>query len=454
MTANRFRLFSMILTVVLFLSACGGNIALPTPTPAPTQTAVPPTSTFTPAPTATITPTATPDLLPQCKLPLYPNYDRPRFGFPKPSYIVPSVGNVKTVILFADFSDVPASKTTEETFSLLSPATEKLFTDISYGKLSLNLEPHLVWLRLSRPSSFYGSAIRTLEGHRAFIQEAITLADPEVDFSTADSVTVIVPTEATKIPYGPAFTITEGNGYEADGKNFANGITSGADLEQRGSSLWLAPVTLFTMGLPYLWGTTQTIPGLYGYTEFTGGFGLMSNAFGWGMEPFAFERWQLGWLDDSQIFCQPAGEQTLTLTAIELTGGTKAVVVPLKPTNPNSTPGVPSYVTQFEPTTTPGVNPSFQLVLDPGSSKLLVIESRRAIGYDSKLPKSGVLVYLVDNYLETGSGPLVIYPDLQGDPNRYDTPLAVGESVTVEGVTVTVLASTEQGDTVKVTVGQ
>ena len=49
-------------------------------------------------------------------------------------------------------------------------------------------------------------------------------------------------------------------------------------------------------------------------------------------------------------------------------------------------------------------------------------------------------------------GPIKVYPsDLSTDPSYKQAPRAVGESVTVEGITVTVTASDPSGDTVKIT---
>ncbi len=85
-------------------------------------------------------------------------------------------------------------------------------------------------------------------------------------------------------------------------------------------------------------------------------------------------------------------------------------------------------------------------------SKVIVIESRRPIGYDSSLVKSGALVYTVDTSIYSGEGTLVVYPILENDPYREQSPLANGESITVENVTITVTSSTAEGDTVQVTV--
>lgn len=418
---NSLPLLSAISILAIFLTGCGASASTPTSEPAPTQTALISTSTFIPRPTATVTPEPTATALPtsapelaQCKIGSYA-FTNVGFGLPNPSHKLASLGTVRTAVLFADFSDNPASQTPEEIFSIISPNAEKFYSDISHGKMDWVLEPHFVWLRLSQPSAHYGEAIRSYEGHLEFIQEAVNLADADVDFSTVDSVVVMVPPEATNVGYGPAFGANAGEGYQADGKTFANGVTSGADLNSWGF-LWLNHETGHTMGLPDLYAYQSDGINYDDIHRFVGGFGLMGYIDGEAPEFFAFERWQLGWLDDTQILCQPDGEQTVTLSALELQGDIKAVMIPVS------------------------------------QNKVVVVESRRSVGYDADLPKTGALVYTVDTSIYSGEGTLVVYPILENDPYRYNSPLAVGESVTVDGVTVTVLEATDQGDTVQVTV--
>ena len=402
------------LFVVLFLSACGGSVVTPTATVIPSPTVVLPTETSIPEPTVTVAPTTTPDFIAQCKISAYA-FTNVGFGLPNPSHKLPSQGTVRTVVLFADFSDAPASQTPEDVFALISPNAETFFKTVSYGRMDWVLEPHLVWLRLSQPSAHYGEAIRTYDGHLQFLQEAVSLADADVDFSAVDSVVVMVPPQAQNVGYGPAFGANPGAGYSADGKTFSNGVTSGADLPGWGY-LWLNHESGHTMGLPDLYAYDYDQSNYDDQHRFVGGFGLMGFIAGEAPEFFAYERWQLGWIDDAQIFCQPDGTQSTILTAVETAGGTKAVMVPIS------------------------------------ESKVLVVESRRPGGSDANLSKAGALVYTVDTSVYSGEGTLVVYPIDEGDPYRYQSPLAVGESVTVEGITVTVLEATDQGDTIQVTV--
>jgi M6 family metalloprotease-like protein len=391
MRTNRLLSIVAIVLIVSFLfSGCGGS--LPATISAPEHTSTPviiqdtPTVTIVP----TINPTFTLDAPPidACKLHSRA-FTNVGLGLPKASHKLPTIGTVKTIVLFADFPDVPATKGPEEVLSLISPQAETFIRDLSYGRMEYVLEPYFVWLRLGQLSSHYGEGIRTYAGHLEFIQEAVNLADANVDFSEADSVLVMVPPQASAVEYGPAFGANASEGYIADGKTFENGVTSGADLPSWGF-LWLNHETSHIMSLPDLYAYDYDLSTYEDQHRFVGGFSLMGYIDGRAPEFFAFERWQLGWLDDEQIFCQKTRDERVTLSAIELAGGIKAVMVPIS------------------------------------SSKAVVVESRRAIGYDRNMLKVGALVYTVNADIFSGEGPIVVYPALENDPYRDQSPLAVG----------------------------
>ncbi len=171
----------------------------------------------------------------------------------------------------------------------------------------------------------------------------------------------------------------------------------------------------------------MTLPDLYAYENdgrfedgqrFVGSFGLMGLIDGRAPEFFTFERWQLGWLDDNQIICQTGGESTIALSAIEQPGGSKAVMVPT------------------------------------GETTAVVVESRRALGFDERIAKEGALIYLVDTAIQSGHGSIQVLPVRDADPLRDQSPLAAGESFTLCNVTITAVEAREDGDTVRVTVNE
>jgi M6 family metalloprotease-like protein len=159
--------------------------------------------------------------------------------------------------------------------------------------------------------------------HRRFIQDAVDLAPAAIDFSTADSVVVMIPSRATAVSAGPAFTENADRGYTADGKTFSNGVTSGADLLTWGSR-WLNHESGHMMGLPELYAFRAANED--NRHRFVGGFSLMGLISGPAARPQSTSPSNAGkwvWLDDTQIVCLPSGGDTVTLTAIESPVGRK-----------------------------------------------------------------------------------------------------------------------------------
>lgn len=392
------------------LLACRAHTASPAtllPSASPTAASTP-SAIFERTPSPTLSPAAspTPRSVRSCQLPSRAHLG---LGWPRSPERLPSLGTVRAVVLFADFEDAPASRSPQAVLALLSPQAEDFLAAQSYGRFALQLEPHYTWLRLSQPAAHYGASLSAYAPHLAFLQEAVDLADAQVDFSGADLVIVLSNPDAEAIAYGPTYTGFRSSGLQADGVIIANGMTSGRDLLYWG---W--------MWLPHELGHSLGLPDLYAYDApldqfpYSGGYSLMGNIFGFAPELSALERWLLGWLADEQVYCLPAGEAlTVELTPIERQGGMKAVLLPL------------------------------------GAGRLLVVESRRAEGYDHLLPEPGALVYVVDANLASGYGPLVVWPPAQEDAGLAQATLQRGEALNVAGYTIEVLASTAGYDRVR-----
>lgn len=337
-----------------------------------------------------------------CKLPDNDTHGAIGLGVPRSPGRLPSVGTARTKVIFVDFPDVPATKTPQEVFGMVSPGSEQFFASVSYGRMNYVLEPHLEWYRMSKNSADYNWGT-TVEAVYEYMEEAIGLADPDVNFAGADQILIMANPDAAEIFNGPAHF----GPLTYDGTTFTSIVTSGHDLNFWGF-LWLNHESGHNLGMIDLYSYSGGHP-------YVGGFDLMGLISGAAPEFMAHHRWMMDWLDDSQIFCQQTAEETVYLTPVETAGGVKALMVPVDPT------------------------------------KLVVVESRRAVGYDSALPKEGALVYVVDSSISTGQGGIEIFPKLS-DPLFYDSPLAVGESVTVEGVTIEVISANSAADQVRVTV--
>lgn len=307
-------------------------------------------------------------------------------GFPLNPNRLTSTGQVRAVVLFVDFPDSVAQHPTEDVFEYAAFPAVSFFKKVSHLKFDLVLEPHFEWLRMSKNSTEYTT--NSFSSHLAYIQEAVDLADDKVDFTGIEEVIVITNPLTQAISNGLAWRGGPAwPGIETAEGVIYNGVNSGYDVETFGY-LWLTHEMGHSLGLPDLYDYT---PQRY---EYVGDFSMMGWINGFAPEFFAYERWLLGWLDDDQIICLEEGSLATELTAIELRGGTKAIIIPLNET------------------------------------EIVVIEYRAALGYDNKLPKKGAVVYKVDVSIPTGNGPIIVYPNDGSD--RQDAPLGEGQIFQIE----------------------
>lgn len=366
----------------------------------------------------TTTPSTSNTSITECKLPVADGRgDVSIGGWPRITERSKTTGTVNATVIMVDFSDAPATMTPQAAFAKISGATAT-FSEVSYGQLNYSFNPRYKWYRMSKPSTQYAPLTQSFLTHRAYIAEAAALADAEVDFSTTDNIIILANPDARGLgDAGPAFTAIRGNGLTLDGKYISNGTTSAYDLNYW-KSIWLNHEITHAMGLVDVYAATrENAANSYDGHRYVGEFSYMGFSSFDGNAPslFAFERWNLGWLEDSQIVCSSAKEISQLITPVQSAGGIKAVIVPLSRT------------------------------------KALVVESRRRIGIDKNIAKTGALVYVVDSSLQSGYGPVKIYPSsVATDPRYLQAPRAVGESVTVEGITVSVTSATSAGDIVSI----
>jgi M6 family metalloprotease-like protein len=353
---------------------------------------------------ATITVTAI-DPLAECRLPA--RFGGIGLGLPRDANRQKASGDVRVAVIFVDFSDAVATRTPQNVFAILSPTAENYFRAVSYGRMNLILEPSFTWRRMSAATTQYGWSSLSHINHRIYIQEAVDLA-AAVDFSNSDAITVISNPDAGALFNGPTFIGSPSSGITADGKLFMNATTSGRDLLGWGG-YWLNHEMGHSMGLT----------DLYAYSgaghRFVGGYSLMGLISGFAREFFAWERWVLGWIDDAQVSCARAGTTEVVVSPLERSGGTKMVVIPT------------------------------------GSTSAVVVESRRAEGFDTNGAFSpGVLAYLIDTAIPSGNGVLRVLPINDADGSKGSATLQAGQSLSSGGVTITFVSQDAAGDRIRV----
>ena len=385
-------------------------------------------------------------------------------GFPLQQDAVASAGTARVAVLFMDFPNAEASHSTEEEAKLGLPYAEAYLEASSYGQLDVEFVRLDRWLRAEHNFEHYQSpdALGDDGVGPPIDAAAVRLADPDFDFTSIDALMVVLPSS-----------------------HFHGGIAPRAIGTDEGSVTRRTRLNAFPLDEtrePYRWGQIGAhelihnlgLLDLYasdgilgevpdappGQTWVTSRFGLMGLGADFPADPedprllqvwlhpdgaqftgyatrleaeemLAWSRWQLGWLDSTQISCINENEATVILGPVADPGDSIAMAaIPLSGT------------------------------------EVIVIESRRKIGYDNPreehysddaigtfpaLITEGVLVYTVDASRLGGRLPLVIAGDTGNlQIERYPI-LTDGESVTIRGYTITVQSSSDTTHTVTIT---
>ncbi len=144
---------------------------------------------------------------------------------------------------------------------------------MSAGRLTLSFDPLYKWFRMSKPSSAYGLALgMTSDLHRAYIQEAISMADPGIDFSKSDEFLIVSNPDGGSLTTSFAYAAYIYDGILLDNKMFYNGITLGKILPKTKDFI-----------VPHEFCHTLGLVDLYSYSStaiYTGSFSIMGDVQG------------------------------------------------------------------------------------------------------------------------------------------------------------------------------
>jgi M6 family metalloprotease-like protein len=342
-------------------------------------------------------------------------------GFPKIGQRLQSYGRIKALIVPVDFSDIVGKDNTVLYFSDVANGVRDFYHKQSYGAVAFDFDIVPQWIRLPFTSTKYGTGGLVGAGDAGGYQAAIiSLTDGAIDYSGYDAVYYLVPKEMpmANMGWGPAIT----SPYWVSTGVVINGATGGADMYHAenngiigGRWKWMAHETGHAFGLydEDLNHASQTL----------GHWGIM--AMSWSnraIELGAWDRYLQGWLPQSQVNCTTmsalTGDGAITKISpiVRQDKEVKSIMVPVTP------------------------------------SKILVIESRKSESLDV-IPANneGVLVYTVDMTKGQLGGGYVIQKRIGStDKNFEDAALRTGDSITVDGVKITVMALDPTGDTVKI----
>ncbi|MEV4191284.1 M6 family metalloprotease domain-containing protein [Streptomyces toxytricini] len=345
-------------------------------------------------------------------------------AYPRP------VRSLDAVMVFLSFPDHRAVLTPEELTADHFPATSDFFDRASYGRFRLVAHPQQQWIPMPQPSTAYGIQRDWAPADRAaYLRDAVTAADREIDFSRYDVVYFVADPDAPGVDSDATKVVNFDRPIRADGTDLRRIVTV---FERHPPDRnVLAHETGHVFDLPDLYHRPSDGKG--DWDTHVGDWDVMGSQFGMSPDLFAWHKWKLGWLDASQVDCVQSGSSLHTLQPVGVapppgsSGGTRLAVVRT----------------------------------GPGSA--VAVEARGSAGNDGDTCTEGVLVYRVRNEAPSGGGPIEVldgHPDTEAcwDRSVYpplaDAPLEVGESFTVPGerIRIEVADRTASGAyTVKIT---
>lgn len=338
----------------------------------------------------------------------------------------PAPGTVMQVVPIYS-SDAPTTGGTPyKDYKFYFDFIKDYFSYINDGTTAFDLRVPEKYFEFSKPIKPYEIRHgKDDDKSKQFGNDVIAAVDQEFDFSKSDYVLIVVPAGTPSSIIGQQGF---GDVMSAEGRLFNVAVAQPASFFAKNNNK--TP----EMTLPIMWLHEFYHPGInlgdnHGSNSFKyddgrgmGDWGLMSRSNG---DLLVWQKWLLGFLQDSQVYCLDGAQKTTTTSLVS-------------------------------PSTTKTTKHKL-LAISVGSSKVLVVESIRPSGINYKLEKKslGALVYLVDTS-EPGheDGYTLMYPDSRRPkyswPYMPDAPLKLGESLTYEGVKITNVEWGEFGDVIRV----
>lgn len=329
-----------------------------------------------------------------------------------PEYVKAN-GEVNFGIIFTTYTDAAGDDRAFKEYSeVQAPNVTKFFAVSSYGKLKVKITSTYKYYNINKSSETYN--LRAMNQTSKFwqvVEDGMNAAKADYDFSKIDVVLVVMPSSSAAVDLGAV-----GMRSEFGGKLFYQGITSSYINPSNGKPvepLFLAHEFGHVLGLIH--PTDHKI-------------GLAWDLMVWEQNPavdlYGWEKFILNWIEPSQVECLSQTPSTPLVSYLDALGNV-------------------SSETKL-------------LVYKISDSQVLVVESRRKSSLDELTPsEEGVLVYKVDVNLGSDRAPISLVHNgspshVSGNQSLLVGTLQEGESISSDGVKISVLKSGLKGDFVEV----
>jgi M6 family metalloprotease-like protein len=376
--------------------------------PKPSMTSTPNSNTNKPlTPTTNLSDAALFSNLDKCKIiDGDPQTTNMTAGFPIPDGRIDLVKGAKMQIIGVDFPDkIGGIKSPKELNQNKTASVEKFWTSQSTNPVKFEWNWNADWVRMPNSINSYslgGSFFQGLFNDKAyfsFAREIISKTDSSIDFTGVNFLFIVFPPGVKNEEIGSFLVHTQGTYTTSEG-NIYNLIMAGGDynsantyIHEFGHALGLTDIRdTLSVG-------NQKSDGMY--------YDTMNNAEY--PELLVWHRFLLGFLDISQIHCINSIEASMhwLVPVASASKQVKGVVIPLS------------------------------------STEAVIVESRRAIGFDTRLSSRsdlvGAVVYTLDSKIPYRRSPVKVVQVLKNN-----------DSVIVSGYKISVVESGNFGDVVKV----
>lgn len=338
------------------------------------------------------------------------------------------IGDIRGLMIVIDFDDARGEDNTggngnyalngvdclinaEDYYHFLYPDAAKFFHTISYGKVNFKMDllkdPDTPTGAFRMGKSLYdnyafdrgGDVITYLKDEVMIKRVQEVLASSKEYDKSYDILYVVAVENAKGISYGPMDLHGEYANAITSRSSFKALVRIGLDSYVKWKYKAMIHETTHALNIVDFYissfsgpggGQEDPITGKRDIFPYCGDFDYMGNIAAQGPDLFAWNKWRLGWIEDSQVdIINHKGTSTHILTPIEVEGGTKMVVIP------GDIKGV-----------------------------AFIIEYRQRFGVDADtLLYPGILMYKIDCNVPSLHGPLVtvnLYPDLKGKGSLRD----------------------------------